>query len=115
MTVNSKFGIMTGMNKIIYVALFLIMLCGCNASDVSTRESEIDKVRILFNNAKYDEARHLCEDILADDPYNQEAIQYVKKIYDRKRSNYPNSRLIDASHWSKRNPKPIDRIELLER
>lgn len=68
---------------------------------LNAKLSEIDK---LYDNGQYMDARNVCEAILVKDPYNEDAINALKKIYqklyqetEQKRQRIEDSD--DASEW----------------
>lgn len=93
--------------KILYTAILgLIVLSGCMSQEDKILNAKLLEVDKLYDNGQYIEARNKCEEILAKDPYNEDAIKSLGNIYQKlygiaiqKRQIIENN-IDDASEWS---------------
>ena len=82
------------------------MLSGCMSHNDAMLNAKLLEVEKLYDNGQYNEAKKICvEEILVKDPYNEDAIKSLDKIYqklhdmaEQKRQRIENSD--DASEWS---------------
>ena len=62
--------------KVIFTIPILLLLSACN----SLESSRIAEAEASYQKGSYSTARDICEEILAKDPYDKEAIDLLRRI-----------------------------------